>query len=118
VDAADAPNSPWSDWDGDGRLDLLVNSQNAVWYRNVADHEGKVVLKQIGNVTERDVSGHNTCPDRGRFRQRRRSPSSSSEPKTGASTTCRKADGIVYPDKDLKAREPAKIGKSPASPAS
>ncbi len=34
-----------SDWDSDGRLDLLVNSQNAAWYRNVADREGKVVLK-------------------------------------------------------------------------
>ncbi len=50
------------DWDGDGRLDLLVNSENAAWYRNVADRDGKVVLKKIGNLARRNVSSHTTSP--------------------------------------------------------
>jgi predicted neuraminidase len=50
------------DWDGDGRLDVLVNSENVAWYRNCEDRDGKSVLKKIGNLTERDVSGHSTSP--------------------------------------------------------
>lgn len=50
------------DWDGDRRLDLMVNSENATWYRNCEDRDGRVVLKRIGNVTERNVSGHTCSP--------------------------------------------------------
>ncbi len=50
------------DWDGDSRLDVLVDSENATWYRNCEDREGKVVLKNVGNVTERNVSGHSATP--------------------------------------------------------
>ena len=50
------------DWDGDGRLDLLVNSKNATWYRNCEDRDGLVVLKKIGDLTDRDVSGHTCSP--------------------------------------------------------
>lgn len=50
------------DWDGDGRLDLFINSENATWYRNCEDRDGLVVLKKIGNVTQRNVSGHTCSP--------------------------------------------------------
>ena len=50
------------DWDGDGRLDLLVNSENATWYRNCLDHDGAVVLKKIGNLARRNVAGHTSSP--------------------------------------------------------
>ncbi len=50
------------DWDGDGRLDLLTNSENATWYRNSAEREGKIVLKRIGNLTDRNISGHTASP--------------------------------------------------------
>ncbi|MCA8991564.1 MAG: exo-alpha-sialidase [Planctomycetaceae bacterium] len=50
------------DWDGDGRLDLLVNSENATWYRNCEDREGKIVLKRIGNLARRNVAGHTSSP--------------------------------------------------------
>ncbi len=50
------------DWDGDGRLDVLVNSENATWYRNCEDRDGKVVLKKIGNLARRNVSGHTASP--------------------------------------------------------
>ncbi|MBX3422343.1 MAG: exo-alpha-sialidase [Pirellulaceae bacterium] len=50
------------DWDSDGRLDLLVNSRNATWYRNCEDREGKLVLKKVGDLADRDVSGHTCSP--------------------------------------------------------
>ncbi len=50
------------DWDGDSRLDLLVNSENATWYRNCEDRDGKIVLKKIGNLARRNVAGHTSSP--------------------------------------------------------
>ena len=50
------------DWDQDGRLDLLVNSENAAWYRNCEERDGKIVLKRIGNLAERNVAGHTSSP--------------------------------------------------------
>ena len=50
------------DWDQDGRLDLLVNSENAAWYRNCLEQNGKIVLKRIGNLAERNVAGHTSSP--------------------------------------------------------
>ncbi|WP_145263953.1 exo-alpha-sialidase [Planctomycetes bacterium Pan216] len=50
------------DWDRDGRLDILVNSQNATWYRNVASRDGKTVLKRVGNLAKRNVAGHTSSP--------------------------------------------------------
>lgn len=50
------------DWDSDGRLDVLINSENVTWYRNVADQDGKVVLKRIGNLARRNVAGHTASP--------------------------------------------------------
>lgn len=50
------------DWDGDSRLDLLVNSENATWYRNCQDLDGKIVLKKIGNLARRNVAGHTSSP--------------------------------------------------------
>lgn len=51
-----------ADWDSDGRIDLLVNSNNATWYRNCETRDGKVVLKKIGDLADRDVSGHTCSP--------------------------------------------------------
>jgi predicted neuraminidase len=50
------------DWDADGRLDVLVNSENAAWYRNCEERAGKVVLRKIGNLARRNVAGHATSP--------------------------------------------------------
>ena len=46
----------------DGRLDVLVNSENATWYRNCEDRDGKVVLKKVGNLAKRNVAGHTSSP--------------------------------------------------------
>jgi predicted neuraminidase len=50
------------DWDGDSRMDLLVNSENATWYRNCEDRDSNVVLKKIGNLARRNVAGHTSSP--------------------------------------------------------
>jgi hypothetical protein len=50
------------DWDGDSRLDLLVNSENTTWYRNCEERDGQIVLKKIGNLARRNVAGHTSSP--------------------------------------------------------
>ena len=50
------------DWDGDSRMDLLVNSENATWYRNVEDRGGKIVMQRLGNLAKRNVAGHTSSP--------------------------------------------------------
>ncbi|WP_146525102.1 exo-alpha-sialidase [Novipirellula artificiosorum] len=50
------------DWDGDSRLDVLVNSENATWYRNCEDRDGNIVMKKIGNLARRNVAGHTSSP--------------------------------------------------------
>ncbi|MEZ6135402.1 MAG: exo-alpha-sialidase [Pirellulaceae bacterium] len=50
------------DWDGDGRMDVLANSENAVWYRNCETRDGLIVLKKVGNLADRNVAGHTSSP--------------------------------------------------------
>lgn len=50
------------DWDGDGRLDLLLNSVNADFYRNLGERDGKIVLKNMGPLDSRNISSHTSSP--------------------------------------------------------
>lgn len=50
------------DWDGDGKLDILFNGENAEFYRNLGEQNGKVVLKNMGAIDSRKVSGHTSSP--------------------------------------------------------
>lgn len=51
------------DWDGDGRLDLLVNSINVNWLRNVrTDDEGYTWFTDMGQLDDRVLAGHDTAP--------------------------------------------------------
>ena len=50
------------DWDGDGRLDLLVNSMNADLYHNEKTVDGKTVLKNKGPLSSRKLAGHTSSP--------------------------------------------------------
>lgn len=50
------------DWDGDGKLDFLLNSENATWLRQAESREGKVVLKDMGLLDSRNVAGHTSSP--------------------------------------------------------
>ena len=46
------------DWDGDGDLDLLRNTQNTGWFENTGDN--RYVWR--GDFTMRALAGHNTAP--------------------------------------------------------
>ncbi len=51
-----------TDWDGDGRLDVLANSPNAELWQNVADREGMYKLINRGTIFQRNISSHTTSP--------------------------------------------------------
>jgi hypothetical protein len=52
----------FADWDLDGRLDLMVNSQNINFLRNVSEDKNKHVFSDQGMVSERILVGHTTSP--------------------------------------------------------
>ncbi|MCC6680899.1 MAG: VCBS repeat-containing protein [Phycisphaeraceae bacterium] len=52
----------FTDWDGDGKIDLMVNSLNADFLKNVSEEPGKFVFKNMGPVDERRLAGHSVCP--------------------------------------------------------
>ncbi|MFV2066675.1 MAG: exo-alpha-sialidase [Pirellulales bacterium] len=51
-----------ADWDGDGRLDLLVNSSSADWWRNEGNRGDHIVLDPRGPLAKQNVAGHTTSP--------------------------------------------------------
>ena len=51
------------DWDQDGRLDLLANSVNVNFFRNIyTSTEGRIVFEDMGPVHEHILAGHTTSP--------------------------------------------------------
>ncbi len=52
----------FTDWDGDGRVDLFVNTVNANWLRNVAGKPGEWIFEDMGAVSDRHLAGHSTAP--------------------------------------------------------
>ena len=50
------------DWDGDGRLDLLVDSRNVDLWRNVTVPGGKYTFENRGLIGKRILAGHTTSP--------------------------------------------------------
>jgi hypothetical protein len=50
------------DWDGDGGLDILLNSRNAQWLRQTGRRGALVLFEDRGNVGERNIEGHDTSP--------------------------------------------------------
>ena len=51
-----------ADWDGDGKVDLLANSESTDLYRNVSTEEGKWRFKHEGRIDDRKIAGHTSCP--------------------------------------------------------
>ncbi len=49
------------DWDGDGRLDLLINGKNADLWRNIGTGD-QWRFENLGPVAEQNLAGHTTCP--------------------------------------------------------
>lgn len=50
------------DWDGDGKLDLLVNSKNITFLRNISEKPGEWLFEDKGLVDSRKLAGHSTSP--------------------------------------------------------
>jgi len=51
-----------TDWDRDGRIDLLVNSRNANFLRCTARENGKYTFRDMGAMDTRVLAGHTTSP--------------------------------------------------------
>ena len=50
------------DIDGDGRPDLLLNSQNANFFRNMGDVNGITIFRDEGLLDEHRLAGHTSSP--------------------------------------------------------
>ena len=50
------------DWDGDGELDLLVNSVNVNVLKNVGTKDGVTTFRDLGPVDTQALAGHDTSP--------------------------------------------------------
>ncbi len=51
-----------TDWDGDGRVDLLVNSENVDLWRNISTDGQRWVFQHLGPLAQRKLAGHTTSP--------------------------------------------------------
>ncbi len=51
-----------TDWDGDGRLDILINSKNAEFWRQVEEKEGRFFFKNMGGLHPKSIEGHDVSP--------------------------------------------------------
>jgi hypothetical protein len=51
-----------TDWDGDGRLDLLLNSSNADWIRQIDSRNGQWIMRASGTLATRNIEGHDVSP--------------------------------------------------------
>ncbi|MDB4399327.1 FG-GAP-like repeat-containing protein, partial [Akkermansiaceae bacterium] len=100
------------DWDRDGRLDILTNSQNTTWWRNCQDTgDGKVILKKIGNLAKRNVSGHTSSPTVCDF-DRNGKPDLIVGSENGRLYFIKHEDCVSYPPSTLKPRKPKEITPS------
>lgn len=99
------------DWDGDSRLDLLVNSQNATWYRNCEDRGDKVVLKEIGDLARRNVAGHTSSPAACDF-NRDGKPDLLVGSENGRIYHIAHDDCIQFSEDQKRARQPAEVRRS------
>lgn len=50
------------DWDGDGRLDLLVNSATANFYRNIGEGFMDFRFRDMGPISEDNIASHSSSP--------------------------------------------------------
>ncbi len=98
------------DWDSDGRLDVLVNSENATWYRNCEDRDGHVVLKKVGNLARRNIAGHTSSPSAVDFNGDAQ-PDLLVGSENGRIYHCLHADCIQFTDEQTRAAQP-----TPATP--
>lgn len=51
-----------TDWDCDGRLDLILDSENMDFWRNIGDAHRPYVFQNQGKVDPHKLAGHTPCP--------------------------------------------------------
>lgn len=51
-----------TDWNGDGKFDLLLNSSNADLLEQVEPRDGKWVFKNAGTLAKQNIEGHDVSP--------------------------------------------------------
>jgi hypothetical protein len=51
-----------TDWDGDGKFDLLLNSSNADFWQQVSAKNGQWVMKNAGTLAQKNIEGHDVSP--------------------------------------------------------
>ena len=51
-----------ADWDGDGKPDLLVNSRNVNFLKNVSTQPGQFLFRDMGPMDDLVLAGHDTSP--------------------------------------------------------
>ena len=51
-----------TDWNGDGKLDFLLNSANADFLQQVERKGGLWVMKNAGTLAQRNIEGHDVSP--------------------------------------------------------
>jgi hypothetical protein len=52
----------FTDWDGDKRIDILVNSENINFLKNISNAKNKIVFQDMGKVDSLILAGHTTSP--------------------------------------------------------
>jgi hypothetical protein len=50
------------DWDGDNRLDIVVNSVNVNWLRNAESRDGQTAVEDRGPLANVVLAGHDSSP--------------------------------------------------------
>lgn len=50
------------DWDRDGILDILLNSQNADFWKGLGEKEGKWHFQHAGSLATQNIEGHDVSP--------------------------------------------------------
>ena len=51
-----------TDWDGDGRLDILANSANANFLRQTDARAGNFFFRDLGTLASQNIEGHDVSP--------------------------------------------------------
>lgn len=52
----------FADWDGDGKLDILINGDSIDLMLNVSSSPDEFNFRMMGSLDARKVGGHTTCP--------------------------------------------------------
>ena len=52
----------FGDWDGDGDIDLIINSINAAFFENTREEDGLTYFTFRGDLSEQRLAGHTTSP--------------------------------------------------------